>query len=396
MKRSLAVIVAIALLLTGCAFSSVDTDTQEPTNQETLNAITTDATEIPENEKTGNQTELNEQQNSATLPMITVSVPVSSVDTTADDGTVIFRVITQTMHLVMPDPEVADRIIVDFLNRIDHVASTHEETLQQAESAYNPAEPWTPYLCSITYAPQRIDQGVLSLCGSNVHYSGGAHPVLTPRAANYNVVTGDVLTLGSIITDESAVEKLCALTIEKLSAIAEEKYLRDGFEETVKQRFTTEESYDEDWYFSADGLCFYFDQYAIAPYASGVITAEIPYAELVGIIDDAFFPPEQDACTGEITAKAAEITDMAKFTRISEVVLENEAPMYVISTNDAVQNLRIVLTDAELSSYYTVFAAQTLSNTDAVVIQTNVDPSHKIDIYYESNGQSIVMPLVTE
>ena len=95
-------------------------------------------------------------------------------------------------------------------------------------------------------------------------------------------------------------------------------------------------------------------------------------------------------------AKSAENADMTKFTRISEVVLENEAPMYVISTDNNVHNLRIVLNDAELGSYYTVFAAQTLSSTDAVVIQANISLYHRIDIYYESNGQNIVMPLVSE
>lgn len=391
MKKFIVAIMAMILFLSGCTPSVGNSETTEPSIGN-VNIATTEATELT----TSNQTDPTDQQVNAALPMITVSVPVKTEDITAEDGTVIFRIITQNMHLVMQDPDVADRIIVDFLNRIDHVATTHEDTLQQAQSAYQPSDAWTPYLCSITYAPTRIDQSVLSLYGNNVHYNGGAHAVLTSHAANYNVVTGDVLTLGSIITDESAVDKLCTLTIDKLSEVADEKYLRDGFEETVKNRFSVEESYDEDWYFSSDGLCFYFDQYAIAPYASGVITAEIPYAELVGIIDDAFFPPEQDTCIGEIIAEPAETADISKFTRISEVVLENEAPMYVISTTDSVQNLRIVLNDAELGSYYTVFAAQALSSSDAVVIQANISLFHRIDIYYESNGQDIVMPLISE
>lgn len=391
MKRTLAAIMAFALILAGCTTHHEDT-ASEPSTNESINTPATESTEI----QTESQVNTNDEPTGAALPMVTVSVPVTSEDFIADDGTVIFRVVSQNMHLVMQDPDVADRIIVDFLNRIDHFASMHEEILQQAQSAYQPSDLWTPYLCSITYAPQRIDQSVLSLYGTNVQYTGGAHPVLTSHAANYNVVTGDVLTLGSIITDQSSMEKLCALTIQKLSDIAAEKYLRDGFEETIRHRFSVEESYDEDWYFTADGLCFYFDPYAIAPYAAGVITAEIPYAELVGIIDDAYFPPELEESNGEIVAESAENADMTKFTRISEVVLENEAPMYVISTDNNVHNLRIVLNDAELGSYYTVFAAQTLSSTDAVVIQANISLYHRIDIYYESNGQNIVMPLVSE
>lgn len=388
MRRKLAAVMVLALILSGCGTSFGNTETTEASIVETLKTSVTEATEL--------QTGTHNQETSAPLPMITVSVPVISEDTTAEDGTVIFRVITQNMRLVMQDPDVADRIIVDFLNRIDHVASTHDETLQQAKTAYQPSDTWTPFLCSITYAPQRIDQSVLSLYGSNVHYNGGAHAVLTSHAANYNIVTGDVLTLGSIITDESSVEKLCSLTIQKLSDIADEKYLRDGFEETVRHRFSVEESYDEDWYFTTTGLCFYFDQYAIAPYASGVITAEIQYAELVGIIDDAFFPPELEECTGTVMTAPAENTDMTKFTRISEVVVDAEAPMYVIHCNDTVQNLRVTLNDAELGSGYTIFAAQTLCSSDAVVIQADPSLFHRLDITYDSNGQTVTVPLLSD
>lgn len=387
MKRMFILLLLLALLLTGCGNTAGNVDTSETPS--TTEAVTTEAPTDTPAEPTADAAVVS-------MPMITVSLPVSSEEVTAEDGTVIFRNTTQNMRLVMPDPEVADRIIIDFLNRIDQITSSGNEILQQAQSAYNTSGGWTPYLCSITYDPMRIDQSVLSLYGSGVLFSGGAHAVFTSHAANYNVVTGDVLTLGSIVVDAEAVDKLCALTIEKLSEIADEKYLREGFEETVTRRFATEESYDEDWYFSTTGLCFYFDPYAIAPYASGVITAEIPYAELVGIMDDAFFPPELEESTGTIITEPAENADMTKFTRISEVVLENEAPMYVIYTDDTVQNLRIILNDAELGSSYTIFAAQTLSSTDAVVIQTNISLFHRLEIAYESNGQSLTMPLLAE
>ena len=388
MKKILALLVACSLILSGCGTALPDAETTAPTENESTN--------ISDTQETESQTEAADQTDAAALPMITVSVPVSSEDFTADDNTVIFRVVTQNMRLVMQDPDVADRIIVDFLNRIDHITGTHEETLQQAQNAYRPSDAWVPYLCSITYAPQRIDQCVLSLYGSNVHFNGGAHAVLTSAAANYNMVTGDVLTLGSIITDESAVDKLCDLTIEKLNAVADVKYLRDGFEETVKHRFSSDESYDEDWYFTATGLCFYFDQYAIAPYASGVITAEIPYTELTGIIDDAFFPPELEECSGTVMTESVESTDMTQYTRISEVILDAEAPMYLVYCNKTVQNLRITLNDAELGSGYTIFAAQALESTDAVIIQANPSVFHQLDISYTSGGQTITIPLVSE
>ena len=158
MKRTLAAIMAFALILAGCTTHHEDT-ASEPSTNESINTPATESTEI----QTESQVNTNDEPTGAALPMVTVSVPVTSEDFIADDGTVIFRVVSQNMHLVMQDPDVADRIIVDFLNRIDHFASMHEEILQQAQGAYQPSDLWTPYLCSITYAPQRIDQGVLSL-----------------------------------------------------------------------------------------------------------------------------------------------------------------------------------------------------------------------------------------
>ena len=387
MKKKLSFLIAIALVLSGCGAAETDVESTISTTEHATIAPITEATEL--------QTE-SQSNITAAAPMITVSVPVISSDTSASDGTVIFRAVTQNMQLVMQDPDVADRIIVDFLNRIDQVAATHEETVQQAKSAYLPSDSWVPYLSSITYAPQRIDQSVLSLYGNNVHYTGSAHAIVAPCAANYNVITGDVLTLGSIITDENALAQLCDLTIQSLTDVKEEKYLYDGFEDMVRNRFGTDESYDENWYFSTNGLCFYFDPYSIAPYSSGIVVAEIPYEALPGIIDDAFFPPEQEDHSGKIMIANATEVDMSQFARISEVVLKPEAPMYVVYTDTSVQNVRITMTDAELGNSYTVFAAQFLSTGDAVVVQTNANLFHRLDIIYQSDGQTVTMPLLTE
>lgn len=379
MKRLL-VLLLCALLLTGCSAKTNIEDTLDTTPTNPVVPSPSDSVEI----------------SSPPMPMITVSVPITKNETTAEDGTVIFRDVRQSMQLVMPDQEVADQIIINFLARIDQAGIASADIASQAQGAYTGMNPWTPYLNSTTYAPTRIDQSVLSLYGSTLQYNGGAHAVYVSRAANYNTATGDVLTLGSILVDESALEKLCTLVISQLDDIKEEKYLRSDFADTVHQRFATDESYDENWYFSNKGLCFYFDHYAIAPYSSGVITAEIPYADLVGIIDDAFFPPELEECSGVATTIAAENADMTKFTRISEVIVDTESPMYVIQCSGNVQNLRITLNDAELGSGYTIFAAQTLCHSDAIVIQAELSLFRNLDITYESSNQTVTIPLFAE
>lgn len=382
MKKLISLVLLIALMLTACG-----TQNPEPTNDVPTTNATEPDTFVPDETA---------QSNVPMMPMITVSVPVTMNEITADDDNVIFRSISQNMQLVMPDQEVADRIIIDFLTRIENATAENEEILAMARNDYEHSDYWNPYLSSISYAPKRVDQSVLSLYGNSIRFSGGAHAEVVSRAANYNVVTGDVLTLGSILVNEDAVIEICALVIEQLSGVKEEKYIRDGFEETVQQRFSGEESYDEDWYFSSNGLCFYFDHYSIAPYSSGVITAEVPYEKLVGLIDDSFFPPELDGVNGTVVTASASDIDMQQFARISEVVLKNEAPMYVVYTDTAVQNLRIEVIDAAWNGYYTVFAAQSVCKGDAIVVQADISLFRQVSIIYESNGQIVTLPLLAE
>lgn len=381
MKRLLVILLLCALLMAGCSNN---------TNLETPPETTpTPPTELPQTDNTA-------EINAPSMPMFTVSVPITQNEISAEDGTVIFRDIRQSMYLVMPDYEIAERIIVDFLSRIDQAGSNSTEIAANAQSAYNGSTTWSPYLHSITYAPTRIDQTVLSLYGSVLQYSGGAHAVYVSRAANYNTTTGDILTLGSILVDESAHEKLCSLVLAQLEEIKDEKYLWPDYAYAVYQRFSADESYDENWYFSSEGLCFYFDHYEIAPYASGVVTAKIPYANLVGIIDDAFFPPELEDSTGTVSVMSAEEADMTKFTRISEIIVDKESPMYVIHCSDHVQNLQITFTDVQMGGYYTIFLAQSICDSDAIVIQADLSLFHLLDITYESNGQTIAIPLAIE
>lgn len=382
MKKLFAFLLLFSLLLTGCNHGVAEPEQTQPTSEviTTVAPTESETVELPV----------------FSVPMITVSVPLVTDEVTDEDGTVIFRSTKQNMQLVMPDPEVADRIILDFLNRVDAIAADSADILAQAQSAYSGQSNWTPYLSSITYEPMRVDQCVISLYGSNVRYSGAAHAATNSCAANYNVITGDVLTLGSIIVDSGSIDELCSLVTAQLQTVAEEKYLRQGFEETVKQRFSTDESFDENWYFSSDGLCFYFDPYAIAPYASGVITAEIPYSDLIGVIDDSFFPPEQEGAIGTIYVENAENVDVTTFTRISEIVLKPEASMYVLYTDGAVQNVRILLNDAQLGGGCTIFGAQSLSKSDAIIIQAEVNLFSLLEIEYESDGQVFTMPLISE
>ena len=308
--------------------------------------------------------------------MYAVSVPTVSENTLAEDGTVIFSYTYQDMMLTVPDPEVANKVIIDFLSRIDTASSAAETICESAKASYNGSADWTPYLYSITYSPMRMDQGILSLFGSCVTYSGASHPERLSVSASYDLVTGYVLTLGSIMSAEASSNDFCDLVLAALDKIKDTKYLYEGYEDIVRQRFSQDESQDQDWYFSTNGLCFYFVPYEIAPYSSGVITAEIPYEDLAGLLYDGYFPAERETTTGSVQATVLEETDTTRFSQITELVLEADGQMVFLHTDGIVWDVKVEYGAWDTSStafapVYTALFSSALTPGDAIMLQTN-------------------------
>lgn len=358
MKRCLTALIAFLLLLSGCRQN------------------TSDPTTAPNTGSSGHAPK---------LPMVAVSLPATTESASGNDGTTLFRYTYQNISLVHPYPEVADKIIIDFLNRTDKADNTARGILTSAEAAYTGSANWIPYLYHIAYDAKRIDQSILSLSGICVQYSGASHAEQTCINANYNMITGDVLTLRDILTDGKS--NLPQLVIDTLRKIQKEKRLYDGFEDTVNQRFNRDLTNDEEWYFSNDGLCFPFAPYELAPYSSGVIVAEIPYSSLLGILKDAYFPGELDCYNGTLTSEVFDPTNTSRFSRIAEVILQPGGEMLVLHTDETVDHVCIRLAGNEKADIpYIVFAAQQLTPEDAIVLELPKENPPVITVYYRSGG----------
>ncbi len=383
MKKILAILAMLAILA-GCApvQEPVPTENQPPVME--TDAPAAEATEATEAETIPPIPQ---------LPMVAVSVPLSVDTVKTDSGDSVYRNTKQTMYLTARDPSVADGIILDFLNRVDSHTDAAEAVRKASESATTEEYAWGGYFYDLIYNPTRVDHSVLSLYGEAAYFDGGLHSQRICTAANYNMVTGDVLTLGSILYHIDSKAALGDLVLEKLQAIAEEKYLLDGYEDVVRKRFQRDESFDEDWYFTTQGICFYFAPYEIAPFASGVISAEIPYAELSGIIADEFFPAEQDLSQGSILCVPMGKADMAQFTQIAELTLDAEGDMFFLYTDGTLRNITIEtgLYNAEREEFLpkcTVFGTYTLTPGDSVMLKLAISQEMEdLRLTYESGGQ---------
>lgn len=325
-------------------------------------------------------------------PMASVFVPFTTETTTAEDGTALFHYEYQSMSLTVQDPEIADRVIIDFLNRIDGTRSIAENMANRAAAEYTGQEDWTPHLCRLSYEPMRIDQGVLSLFGTYTTYSSGTHPNHTNVSANYDLTNGDVLTLDGILQIGASTDSLKDLVLEELAKLKDKLQLFSDYETTVTRRFTDNTSQDQAFFFTSTGLNFYFAPYEIAPYASGTITIEIPYSKLSGILYDAYFPAEIVSADSTLNIIPFEQEKSTEFTQISEAVLDKDGDMFLLYTDGAVYNLRIVASSSQSdSAQQTLFAAQSLTPGDAVMLQTNSD---NIQIFYENSSgvQTATLP----
>ena len=325
--------------------------------------------------------------------MIAVSLPTVTQNTTHDDGTVLFQYIYQNMSLVLHKPQVADKIILDFLNRVDSTTEAANSTMELAKNAYAGNENWTPYLYNISYNPTRIDHEVLSLFGNNVVFSGAGHPERTCVSANYDLLTGDILTLASIMDKDATMQQLCDLVLDGLDEMAEGDYLYENYKSIVSNRFfNSDPAHDEIWYFTQTGLCFYFAPYEIAPYSSGVITVEIPYEKLKNIVHEAYLPTARNTSEGKITVTPFEQDGLASFSHIAELVTEKEGKMYMLYTDGNVQDVRIVLSDK--TGNCTVFAAYSLVPGNGIMIQGNEDTLKNMKLTYKSGKDTITVPVV--
>ncbi len=366
----------ICLILTIClAFSMVAC--RKKNDQQGNNS-----TGVNNTQETGNNSQITENRE-----MVAVSVPAVTEDTLAADGTVLFQYTYQHMSLVLNKPEVADKVILDFLNRVDSTKESADSVANMAKSVYSGSQNWTPYLYHITYSPTRIDHNVLSLFGNNVVFSGAPHPERTCVSASYDLQTGDVLTLASIMDKDATVTAFCSLVLEGLNELAEGDHLYENYKDTVKHRFEKETSEDEAWYFTQTGLCFYFAPYEIAPYSSGVITVEIPYERLTDLLHEAYQPQARSTPHGSIRITPFESVNLNDFAHIAEIVTSNDGKMYMAQTDGYVQDVRILLNDN--TGNYTVFAAYSLTQGDGIMVQTDDVLRQKMKITYKNGTETI-------
>lgn len=325
-------------------------------------------------------------------PMYAISLPVTTESEITQDGTTVFLYNYQTPSLVGPEPNAADKIIVDFLNKVDATSDDAQSLRQNALNVHSSGKQWSqPYSCSIIFQPERIDSSVLSLSATYYTYADNLRPEVSYYSVNYDILTGNQLNLTDILFDDKAINTTCQMLTAILEENADQHQLYEGFQKTVEDRLLKDTDYDKSWHLDADGLTFYFSPYEIAPYTAGVIYTTIPYDSLTGILDDAYFPPEYDKDTGTVYARIFNESTATEFSQFSEIIMQSDEKKYLIYTDSSVSDVRLY-SGSFLGENDTIecniFASCGLTPGDAILLQGDID-QHPVMITYRSNGETL-------
>ena len=248
-----------------------------------------------------------------------------------------------------------------------------------------------PYLYSVLYSPARIDHHVLSFSGIIEEYTGGPHPNRSCTSVSYDLQTGDVLTLASIMHKDASVSSIRDLVLENLRQQSVSSSLYENYEALINQRFEGDASIDEDWHFTQTGLAFDFSPYQIAPYSSGIVTVEIPYEKLRTILHEDYLPLGRNEPQGTVAFTPIENIDMTNTPEFAEVVVDQGGKMLFAQTDNYVQDIRIRISNK--AAAYTIFAAYGLYKGDGIMIQADDANREKMQFSYKTGNQTITTPI---
>lgn len=199
---------------------------------------------------------------------------------TDDNGAEIFTLTYPELQLTHPDERVAEKIYHDLTSRIDEYRDDATDLVDTAREASQTQDDFVPWFANLEGQVTRLDINVLSIFFTYTVYCGGNHPNITTFSVTYNAKTGKAMLLSDILKEGHSEKELTSEVNRVLTPSANDLF--DDYEALVGEQFAA--GYTENWYLTENSLCFHYAPYAIAPYASGIVTAEISLTSLKDLL----------------------------------------------------------------------------------------------------------------
>lgn len=168
------------------------------------------------------------------------------------------------------------QVQVEELNRY---ASTtlYENAVETYQYAQQEGFPFNPFGAGLYYKVTYNQDCYLSMYRDQYEYTGGAHPNTLRYSDTWNLRTGTTVPLSSFFPPGFNYQQfLTALIIRQADKVmAEEQIYFGDYRKLIVERFNP-----KSYYLSPCGLVIYYQQYDIAPYATGIVEFTIPYSVL--------------------------------------------------------------------------------------------------------------------
>ena len=317
-----------------------------------------------------------------------ISLPTIQRDTVAKDGTLIFQCAYQDPVLYLDDLQ-AQNAISQHLQRCTQTFLQEADLIMAAaQQDYDCQAGWTPYFAKLSYDAVRIDPQVLSLQCTIQSYDGSAHPSQYTMSATYDLTTLTPLNFGQIMVEDWSREDMVRKLLEVLEPSA--PFLYEDYTQKISDMFIGDISWFPDWCLTNEGLCFLFPPYSIAPADSGIIRAQIPYAQLDGLLEETFHP-QHTASNGSIYIDSYDPAQTDRFRHISRLTISEQGTPFLLYPDATISDVTLEsghITETGFQPERTLFAADPMSHGDALLIQADMEQII-LRLTYRSEGQQV-------
>lgn len=130
-----------------------------------------------------------------------------------------------------------------------------------------------------------LSDRIFSLKISNYWFTGGAHPNTITNMLNYDLERGNIITLQDLVVDWDTFIGIAERSFRQAKGIdAGQSWQESGY------FWGNEFKLSNNFAITEQGILLFYNTYEIAPYAAGITEFVISYADLKGIILEAYLP----------------------------------------------------------------------------------------------------------
>lgn len=370
MLRKLIFLTIIAIFLTGCGASAPANDAQIAETAPAMTSILHRAEDTSEPEPAFDGTmETTAEAKAVNIPEYFVFTKRTNTVTSEDGLTLLYE--NQSIPTFTSADADRSAWVGKLLSEIDRYYTSDSSNLLDYAREYvelNGTEHFYSYSNYQQLGVARHDEAVVSLLSLSSLHSGGSHPNSVQIAYNLDIENRRTLRLEDIIT-ESGAEELAELVRagvdEKFAPIDGGNGLFADYASTIDNSMSWG-SMTPYWYLNDTGLVIFYNQYELGPYAAGIITVELPYESLDGILLEEYLPAEPDGIPGDLVLRG----EWEGYRRIP-ITIEADGQTLLIGVEGRIHQVRlseVLWLDETPIAQEILFSAMSLGQNDVLEI----------------------------